>query len=84
MPICKRILPSDLPTTALNTPIGYFEYMVLPMGLCNGPSEFQALMNRLFRGHLDDFVVIYLDDFLIFSKLPADRLKHLRLVFDIL
>ena len=79
-----RILPSDIPKTAFNTPIGHFEYVVLPMGICNGPSGFQSLMNRLFRDHLDDFVVIYLDDILVFSKNPADHLKHLRLVFDIL
>ena len=62
--------------------MGHFEYMVLPMSICNGPSEFQALMNRLFRDHLDDFVVIYLEDILVFSKPPANPLKHLRLVFD--
>ena len=61
-----RLHPSDISKTAFNTPLGSYEFLVMPFGLCNAPASFQRQMNRLF---LDlPFVVVYLDDIIIFSK----------------
>jgi hypothetical protein len=49
---------------------------VLPFGLCNAPATFQRLMNDVFREHLDDFVIVYIDDILIFSKNESEHLEQ--------
>ena len=54
--------------TAFVMQYGLFEYTVLPLGLCNAPSTFQRLMNSVMHGYIDDFVLVYLDDILIFSN----------------
>ena len=61
-----RIADEDVPKTAFTTHKGLFEYKVMPFGLCNAPSAFQRQMNRML-GHLP-FVVVYLDDILVFSS----------------
>ncbi len=63
-----RIRPSDEWNTAFRTRYGHFEYTVMPFGLTNAPVVFQHLMNDIFREYMDEFVVVYLDDILIFSK----------------
>jgi hypothetical protein len=78
------VAPEDVEKTAFRTRYGSFEFLVMPFGLTNAPATFQTLMNDIFREYLDDFVVIYLDDIMVFSKNPADHAKHLRIVFDIL
>ena len=60
--------PDDIEKTAFNTKYGQFEYLVMPMGLCNAPATFQSLMNRIFYDCFDVFLVVYMDDLLIFSK----------------
>jgi len=57
---------------ALNTPLGLFEYLVMPLGLMNAPVVFQALLNDILRDYLNLFVLVYLDDILIFSKCPTE------------
>lgn len=74
--------PEDVEKTAFRTRYGSFEFLVMPFGLTNAPATFQTLMNDIFREYLDDFVVIYLDDILVFSKNPDDHAKHLELVFQ--
>ena len=59
---------------------GLFKWVVMPFGLSNAPSTFQRLMNQTFFDLLDHFVVIYLDDILVFSELLSDHLAHLRIV----
>ena len=59
---------------------GLFKWVVMPFGLSNAPSTFQRLMNQTFFDLLDHFVVVYLDDILVFSELLSDHLAHLRIV----
>jgi hypothetical protein len=62
--------------TAFRTKYGLFEYLVMPFSLTNAPAAFQHLMNDIFRDLLDVYVIIYLDDILIFSRNPEDHVKH--------
>ena len=68
--------------TAFRTRYGSFEYLVMPFGMTNSPATFQHFMNDIFRDMTDDFVVIYLDDILIFSADPAKHEQHVRLVLE--
>ncbi len=77
-----RVRPEDIEKTAFNTKYGQFEYLVMPMGLCNAPATFQSLMNRIFYDFLDDFLVVYMDDLLIFSKGEQSHLRHIELVLS--
>ena len=77
-----RITDDDVPKTAFTTHMGLFEYTVLPFGLCNAPSTFQSVMNGVFRDFIGKFVLIYLDDILIFSKDPDEHLQHIRMVLQ--
>jgi hypothetical protein len=77
-----RVAEGDVPKTAFRCQLGHFEFKVMPFGLCNAPSTFQALMNRVLRktpegAALLDFVIVYLDDILIFSKTEEEHLQHL-------
>lgn len=73
-----RIAPDDVPKTAFTTPLGHFEWLVLPFGLTNAPATFQAVMNRVFAPHLRKFVTVYLDDILIYSRNEAEHAQHVR------
>ena len=73
-----KIHPDDREKTAFRTRFGSFEYTVLPMGLCNAPGTFMQLMNDTFRDVLDRFVLVFLDDILVFSRTRAEHLKHVR------
>lgn len=77
-----RIKPEDVDKTAFTTKYGQFEFLVMPMGLCNAPATFQALMNSIFRDHIDEFLVVYIDDLLIFSKNAEEHYKHLDIVLS--
>lgn len=79
-----RLVESDIPKTAFRTPLGHYEYITLSFGLTNAPAAFQSVMNRLFTKHMYKFVMIYLDDILIFSENEAEHATHLRMVLDIL
>ena len=79
-----RISPEDVPKTAFRTRYGHFEFLVLPFGLTNAPGTFMHLMHQAFREHLDDFVLVFLDDILIFSKTLEEHEDHVRKVLDIL
>jgi hypothetical protein len=80
LPIEER----DIEKTAFNTRIGKFEYTVMPFGLTNAPSTFQTMMNTILQPFLDSFVIVYLDDIVIFSNSPEEHKKHLDLVLDCL
>ena len=63
-----RVHPEDVPKTAFRTRYGHFEFLVLPFGLTNAQATFMNLMHLIFREQLDDFVIIFLDDILVYSK----------------
>ena len=77
-----RIHADDLPKTAFTANGEYYEFLVMPFGLTNAPATFQRCMNSLFK-HLP-FVVVYLDDILIFSKNQQEHLQHVEEVLRIL
>ena len=77
-----RIKAGDKWKTAFRTRYGHFEYNVMPFGLINMSAIFQHLMNDIFREFFDHFVVVYLDDILVFSKNEKDHKNHIRLVLE--
>jgi hypothetical protein len=76
-----RVHPEDTHKTAFRCRFGHFEWQVLPFGLTNSPATMMALMNRVFRDLYDDYVVVYMDDILVFSDSLEDHHKHLAEVF---
>jgi hypothetical protein len=79
-----RIKDQDVFKTAFRTRYGHYEFRVLPFGLTNAPATFMRLMNDIFRPLLDKYVIIYLDDILIYSKTKEEHESHLKTVLDIL
>jgi hypothetical protein len=79
-----KVRESDIPKTAFTTRYGFFEYTVMSFGLTNAPAYFMNLMNKVFMKFLDKFVVVFIDDILVYSKTEEEHAEHLRLVLGTL
>jgi hypothetical protein len=77
-----KIWASDVPKTAFSTRYGLYEVLVMSFGLTNAPAYFMYLMNSVFMNELEKFVVVFIDDILIYSKSKAEHAKHLRIVLQ--
>jgi hypothetical protein len=79
-----KVRESDIPKTAFTTRYGLFEYIVMSFGLTNAPAYFLNLMNKVFMKFFDKFIVVFIDDILVYSKTEEEHTEHLRLVFGTL
>ncbi|GKC79063.1 putative nucleotidyltransferase, ribonuclease H [Tanacetum coccineum] len=79
-----RVHENDIPKTAFRTRYGHFEFTVMPFGLTNTPAVFMDLMNRVCEPYLDKFVIVFINDILIYSKTKEEHEMHLGLVLDLL
>jgi hypothetical protein len=77
-----NIGPCDIPKTAFSTRYGLYEYLVMSFGITNAPAYFMYLMNSVFMTELDKFVVVFIDDILIYSKNGEEHAEHLRVVLQ--
>jgi hypothetical protein len=75
-----KIRPEDVPKTAFSTRYGLYEYLVMSFGLTNAHAHFMYLMNSVFMPKLNKFVVIFIDDILIYSKSEEEHVRHLRVI----
>jgi hypothetical protein len=78
------ISEEDRPKTAFRTPFGHFQLKVLIEGLTNAPATFQTVMSSIFHPYIKKFVVVYIDDILIFSRAEAEHKAHVRFVLEML
>ncbi|GKA55456.1 putative nucleotidyltransferase, ribonuclease H [Tanacetum coccineum] len=79
-----RVHKDDIPKTTCRTRYGYFEFIIMPFGLPNAPAVFMELMNRVCRPYLDKFVIVLIDDILIYSKTKEEHEMHLGLILDLI
>jgi hypothetical protein len=79
-----RIRYEDINKTAFRTRYNHYEFTVVPFGLSNAPAVFMCLMNGVFRNYLDKFVIVFLDDILVYSKIEEEHEQHLRMVLQVL
>ena len=70
--------------TTFRSRYGHYEYVVMPFGVTNAPAVFMDYMNRIFRPFLDKFVVVFIEDILIYSKTQEEHAEHLRLVLGVM
>jgi hypothetical protein len=75
-----KIHPEDVPKIAFSTRYGLYEYLVMTFGLTNAPAHFMYLMNSVFMPELDKFVVVFIDDILVYSKNEEEHEQHLQVI----
>ncbi|KAD3336908.1 hypothetical protein E3N88_32427 [Mikania micrantha] len=79
-----RVEDKDISKTTFRTRYGHYEFMVMPFGLTNAPAVFMDLMNRVCKPYLDQFVIVFIDDILIYSKSKAEHEQLLRMILELL
>ena len=77
-----RVKDVDVPKTAFRTRYGHYEFLVMPFGLTNAPAAFMDLMNRVFHPYSVQFVVVFIDDILVYSKDEQEHEQNLRIVLQ--
>jgi hypothetical protein len=79
-----RIKDEDISKTAFRTRYGHYEFRVVSFGFSNAPDVFMCLMNGVFKDYLDKFVIVFLDDILVYSKSKEEHEKHMWMVLQVL
>ncbi|GJT18516.1 putative reverse transcriptase domain-containing protein, partial [Tanacetum coccineum] len=79
-----RVREEDIPKTAFRTRYSHYEFHVMSFGLTNAPAVFMDLMNRVCKPYLDKFVIVFIDDILIYSKIKQEHEEHLKLILELL
>ena len=79
-----RVRENDVSKTAFRTRYGHYEFLVMPFGLTNAPAAFMDLMNRVFSPYLDKFVIVFIDDIVVYSGSPEEHAEHLQTILQIL
>nr|GFA42708.1 putative reverse transcriptase domain-containing protein [Tanacetum cinerariifolium] len=78
-----RVQEEDIPKTAFRTHYGHYEFQVMPFGLTNAPAVFMDLMNRVCKPYMDKFVIVFIDDILIYSKDEKEHEEHLKAILEL-
>ncbi|GJR86260.1 putative reverse transcriptase domain-containing protein [Tanacetum coccineum] len=79
-----KVREEDISKTAFRTRYGHYEFQVMPFGLTNAPAVFMDLMNRVCKPYLDKFVIVFIDDILIYSKSKQEHEEHLKIILELL